>query len=111
MSYPGREPNAAWRSQANARINQHRKSDLTVRVIKPNGQPVRNARVHVSQIKHDFKFGSYIGHDFLNRGQKNDDWKRLQSAFFELYNFATVRRFECPTSFASGLCVLESSDD
>ncbi|MGH9839804.1 MAG: endo-1,4-beta-xylanase, partial [Blastocatellia bacterium] len=59
--YPGRgDANAAWRIEANYRINQHRKGDLTVTVNDRDGNPLPNATVYVQQINHAFKFGSAV---------------------------------------------------
>jgi len=61
LTYPGREPEAAWRAEAAARIEKHRKADLTVRVVDADGQPVPGVDVRVSQRRHAFGFGSVVG--------------------------------------------------
>lgn len=59
--YPTRSNlNAPWRAEANTRINQIRKGDLTVNVRDRNGNPIDGATVYVQQLNHAFKFGSAI---------------------------------------------------
>ena len=58
ITYTGREPDAAWRAEAERRIERHRKADLTVRVVDAAGRPVPGAKVHVEQRRHAFGFGT-----------------------------------------------------
>lgn len=58
--YPGIEANAQWRTDANNRIEQLRKSDLTVKVVDTNGNPINNATVNVDMECHEFAFGSAV---------------------------------------------------
>ncbi|HEV7300640.1 MAG TPA: endo-1,4-beta-xylanase [Tepidisphaeraceae bacterium] len=58
LTYIGREPDAAWRAEAAARIEKHRKADLTVEVRDGDGQPVRDAQVRVQMQRHAFGFGN-----------------------------------------------------
>jgi GH35 family endo-1,4-beta-xylanase len=59
--YPGRgDATAAWRVEANKRINQHRKGNLTVVVRDRDGKPIPGATVFVQQTNHGFKFGSAV---------------------------------------------------
>jgi endo-1,4-beta-xylanase len=59
-SYPGREPDAAWRADAAARIEALRKADLQVAVYDASGAPVPGAMVAVRQQRHAFGFGSAV---------------------------------------------------
>jgi endo-1,4-beta-xylanase len=52
--------NAPWRAEANMRINQIRKGDLTVNVRDRNGHPITGATVYVQQLNHAYKFGSAV---------------------------------------------------
>jgi GH35 family endo-1,4-beta-xylanase len=59
--YPGRgDANAAWRIEANNRIDQYRKGALTVVVRDRDGNPFPGATVYVQQTNHAFKFGSAV---------------------------------------------------
>ena len=56
----GREPDAAWRAEAEARIEQHRMAPLKVRVTDAEGQPVEGAAVHAAMQQHAFGFGTVV---------------------------------------------------
>ena len=58
--YEGRELSAAWRAAAAARIETHRKADLTVQVRDLGGNPVPGATVRVKMKRHAFGFGSAV---------------------------------------------------
>lgn len=60
ISYRGREADAAWREDAAARIEKHRKGDLRITVTDKNGQPVPNAEIEVQQLTHQFWFGTAV---------------------------------------------------
>ncbi len=69
QDYEGREPEAAWRAEAEARIEQYRKADVRVEVVDADGDPVPGANVHLRMKRHAFGFGSavalsqYLGQD------------------------------------------------
>jgi hypothetical protein len=56
--YSGSEPDAGWRSAAAARIEKHRKGNLTVTVLDGQGRPVPDAEVEVEMTRHAFQFSS-----------------------------------------------------
>lgn len=60
FDYPGIEANAPWRSAANARIDQYRKGNLSVKVVDANGNAVPGATVKVEMKRHAFPFGSAV---------------------------------------------------
>jgi GH35 family endo-1,4-beta-xylanase len=65
VSYAGRESTAPWRAAADARIDQYRKGDLTVRVVDPKGRPVADAEVKAQMQDHAFDFGSAAAASWL----------------------------------------------
>ena len=65
VTYAGREPNAAWRQEALARIETIRKSDLTVQVVDASGKPIPNANVNVQMQRHAFGFGNVVDAQLL----------------------------------------------
>ncbi|MCX7887184.1 MAG: endo-1,4-beta-xylanase [Verrucomicrobiae bacterium] len=65
-----------------AAIEKHRKSDATVRLLDARGRPLRNVRVVVRQLGHEFLFGCNI-YGF-NSGET------YRQRFAELFNYATV---------------------
>lgn len=68
IDYPGREPDAAWRKAAAARIEKHRKADLAVTVLDSSGKPIPGAEVHVAMQKHAFIFGTPASEHIIGGG-------------------------------------------
>jgi GH35 family endo-1,4-beta-xylanase len=60
ISYIGREEDAAWRAEADARINQIRKGIAEVVVYDEQGQAVKDALVTIEMENHQFGFGSAV---------------------------------------------------
>ena len=60
LTYPGAEPDAAWRKAAQERIEKIRKGDLNIVVRDANGKPVEGAEVIVKQTRQKFGFGSAV---------------------------------------------------
>ncbi len=87
LHYGGREPNAPWRVEAAARIEQHRKGDLTITVVDADGTPIEGATIEVAMQRHAFGFGAFIGHTFTEGGE---DQERLRASFHENFNYATL---------------------
>jgi endo-1,4-beta-xylanase len=63
--YAGIEPTAAWRKEAETRIEKIRKGDLTITVTDAAGQPIPGATVAVRMKRHAFGFGSAVAADML----------------------------------------------
>ncbi len=59
-NYPGREPNAPWRREAERRIDQFRKGGLTIKITDSEGNPVPGVRVRVALQRHAFRFGTAV---------------------------------------------------
>lgn len=59
-NYGGNEPDAPWRAEAAARIEQLRKADMDITVVDANGEPMPNATVEVRMQQHEFKFGTAV---------------------------------------------------
>lgn len=60
ITYAGRDANAPWRAEAEARIEKHRKAELAVRVVDADGRPLPNAEVHARLVRHDFRFSTAV---------------------------------------------------
>lgn len=71
-TYPGQEPDAAWRADAAAHIENLRKANLSVQVRDANGQPVSDAQVQVEMLQHEFKFGTAVVSNKFNGGSAYD---------------------------------------
>jgi endo-1,4-beta-xylanase len=72
LDYVGHSPDAAWRQEALARIEQIRKADLAVRVVDKTGRALPGASVQIQMKRHAFGFGTALS---LARmlGQSADD--------------------------------------
>lgn len=71
--YPGSEPDAPWRADAAASIEQIRKGDLKVVVTNNVGQPLPNATVKIEMQQHEFGFGSAIVSNKFNGGSAQNN--------------------------------------
>ncbi|MDQ3231105.1 MAG: endo-1,4-beta-xylanase [Pseudobdellovibrionaceae bacterium] len=71
--YVGREANAPWRLEAQARIETFRKANLQVSVLNATGQPVPNAQVRIEMLRHEFAFGTAIQEERIAGNRKQDD--------------------------------------
>ena len=88
LTYLGGEDDAPWRAEAAARIEKHRKGPLSIRVQKQDGTPVEGATIDVEMVKHGFKWGTFIGHQFVSRNDA--DGKKVRETFEENFNYATA---------------------
>ncbi len=91
--YAGREPDAAWRKQALARIERIRKADLTVKVTDVAGKPVPGAKVKVEMTRHAFLWGSIIQPEFMFGDSA--DARKAREVFLDNFN-ATTENFKWP---------------
>lgn len=88
ITYPGQEPEAPWRKAAAERIDQYRKSDLTVRVMDREGKPVRGAKVHVQMQRHAYGFGTFLEYEVMTSAGPDAD--KLREWTLKLFNRATT---------------------
>ncbi|MGC9469590.1 MAG: endo-1,4-beta-xylanase [Anaerolineae bacterium] len=73
ISYAGRESDAAWRAEAEARIEEVRKGDLTIRVQDAAGNPIDGAEIAVEMTRHAYGFGSAVAAYWLTHGSADGD--------------------------------------
>ncbi|WP_238163209.1 endo-1,4-beta-xylanase [Kribbella capetownensis] len=89
-TYEGRDANAAWRAEANARIDQYRKGNLAVSVVDPTGHPISGATVSAVQQTSAFKFGAASDGARLigdpSGGISGNDLQQYQSKASTLFN-------------------------
>ncbi|HSW50258.1 MAG TPA: endo-1,4-beta-xylanase, partial [Bryobacteraceae bacterium] len=91
LGYAGSEPNAAWRKAAEARIEKHRKGDLTVVVKDKDGKPVRGAEVAVKMRKHGFLWGTAVNASlFSNQRISAENLERYKQEILRLFNFSVM---------------------
>ena len=67
QSYPGREPDAPWRTAALARIAKLRQADLACQLTGVDGKPLANTAVTVELARHEFGFGSCVTRGMLTK--------------------------------------------
>jgi endo-1,4-beta-xylanase len=86
--------NDAWKSNANARIEQIRKRDVQLLVVDAAGNPVPAAAITVQQKKHAFAFGSAINNNISNPSyaaffRTNFEWAVMENESKWYYNEPT----------------------
>ena len=75
-------------AEARASIERHRKVDLSIRVEDAMGAPVRNAKVRVEQLRHEFLFGCNLF--AFNHCATPDQEQEYRSRFAALFNYCTL---------------------
>ena len=77
---------ADWRTDANNRIEQIRKGNFRITAVSQSGnsRPIRGVEVKISQIKHDFGFGSCINYnvtnpDYTDFFKKHFEWAVMEN--------------------------------
>ena len=65
IDYEGRAADAAWRAEADARIDEFRKADLAVHVVDADGRAIEGAEVRVEMTRHEYQFGATVHAVFL----------------------------------------------
>lgn len=87
FTYAGREPDAAWRHEARARIEQVRKSGFLIEVRDAAGQPAAGATVRVEQRRSAFHFGTAL--QFARLVQDSPDNRIYREKALALFNAAS----------------------
>lgn len=83
LTYGGREEDAPWRSEAEARIEQHRKGDFTI-TVTDDGAPIEGAEIEVNFTRHAYHFGSVIVGNIL-LGEASDS-EQYRQTVLEMFN-------------------------
>ena len=105
-TYPGREPNSAWRAEAAAAIDAHRKADLTVRVVDGNGDPRPGATVRVAMTRHAFGFGTAV--DAWLLAITREEYDALPAERREAYSWEDVLKYRDVVGHNFNKAVLEN---
>ncbi|WP_404309060.1 endo-1,4-beta-xylanase [Neorhodopirellula lusitana] len=87
-SYAGRELDAPWRIEADARIEKHRKCDLKLSVVDASGNPLSGQPVSIQQTKHAFRFGTAASVGMI--GRTDSDATKYRAVLKELFNVVTI---------------------
>lgn len=86
--YPGDEPDAAWRREAQQRIRALRTGPFSVKVLDAQGRPASGATVSVELIRHHFTFGTAVAADHLvGPGRDSDKYRQI---FLKHFNSAVL---------------------
>lgn len=83
-TYIGRGQDEAWRAEASARIEEHRKGDFSIIVEDMDAKPLPNAKISVKFIKHQYHFGSVAAARHLVLNDANSQMYR--SKLLENFN-------------------------
>lgn len=81
-------PSSNWKNEAEENIRRYRKGNCSVKVIGKDGKPVPNAKVSISQVSHDFKFGANCF--LLNELETDEKNRDYEEKFAKLFNMATL---------------------
>jgi Beta-1,4-xylanase len=84
VTYQGQAPDAPWRREAEARIEQIRKGDIAIEVVDADGRPVPAARVSVEMTRHHFEFGTAAPFSLLMSEGENGE--RFRETLFSIFN-------------------------
>lgn len=84
VTYQGQAADAAWRREAEARIEKIRKGDLAIEVVDSAGRPVPAARVSVDMTRHHFEFGTAAPFSLLMSDGENGE--RYRETLFSIFN-------------------------
>ncbi|MFA6288880.1 MAG: endo-1,4-beta-xylanase [Opitutaceae bacterium] len=83
------EAAGAWRTEADARIEKHRKAPLSVTVVDAAGDALPGARVAVRMRRHAYPFGTAVVAAKLLNEPATDDEKNYRDTFLAFFNYAT----------------------
>lgn len=87
-TYTGRELDAAWRREAEQRIEELRMCDLELKILDASGMPLSGHAVSIAQTKHAFRFGTAANVEMI--GRSDSDAERYREVLKELFNIATI---------------------
>lgn len=98
ITYPGMEPDAPWRAQAEERIDRLRKADLTVRVVGANGEAVRDAKISATLTRHAFPFGTCVPAEYLF-SKEREQFLTLMREHFNIVTLENDLKWEALTDW------------
>ncbi len=80
--YNGMAPDAPWRQEAMARIEQIRKGDVNIVVQDASGNPVSGAAVTVNETESAFEWGSAVNTNVLGSSQNAQNYQDAVRTYF-----------------------------
>lgn len=95
VDYPGRELDAAWRMEAEARIEKIRKNDFTLCVVDAAGNPAPGVKIDVRLRRHAFGFGSAVdGSVLLGNGADSERYREVIDRSFSRVVFENELKWQ-----------------
>lgn len=88
FTYAGREPGAAWRSEALERIRRIRQGDIVVTVRDAEGKAVPGAEVRIEEQRSAFQWGTAL--QMARLAKDTPDNRRYRQVATELFNAAST---------------------
>ena len=90
--YDGMESGAAWRAEADERIEQYRKANLELVVLDEKEQPISDAQIKIEMLQHDYAFGTAIDERKIagNKNQNNAYQNKLLNLDGKGHGFSEV---------------------
>jgi endo-1,4-beta-xylanase len=87
-------------SEARSSIEEHRKTDVTIRVEDTNGKPLPGAKLTIEQLQHEFLFGCNL---FLFAHCADPDQEQeYRRRFASLFNYCTLGFYWASYEFQRG---------
>ncbi|MEY4482917.1 MAG: hypothetical protein RL693_369, partial [Verrucomicrobiota bacterium] len=84
IQYEGRESDASWRKEAEARIEKYRMGNFSIKAVDAQGKPLPDALIHAVLKRHDFGFGSAVTASLLS--QDTPDGVKYRSIVSECFS-------------------------
>ena len=77
-----------FQNRVEPNIEKYRKGDMTLRLTDDKGNPLKNQKVRINQIGHDFKYGANIF--LLDEFSTEEENVKYREFFHQFFNLATV---------------------
>ncbi|MBD3240751.1 MAG: hypothetical protein GF331_09220, partial [Chitinivibrionales bacterium] len=88
------ESDSAWQQRTRRRIEQHRRSRVTVRVLDKEGKPRKDVPVRLRMQRHDFAFGTAVKAKQIAKLPEDDPYKRTVRELFNTVVFGNSHKWE-----------------
>ena len=110
-TYDGQAADAPWRAAAAARIEQHRKAGLAVRVTDAAGKPLPGAKVSVAMRRHAFGWGSAVtAKNILRQDADGDRYREIIAKHFTRVVFENDLKWHSWDNPANHANILKATD-
>ncbi|HBT77363.1 MAG TPA: hypothetical protein DEB39_10685 [Planctomycetaceae bacterium] len=88
MTYAGRESHAAWRKEAEKRIDAHRKGAVAIHVCDAAGNPVENVVIELKMLRHAFPWGTAVTtRRLLQQDEDGNRYRAIVERYFNRVSF------------------------